>query len=94
MAERRSSLLDDAGLNEKAAPQKAKSGGSDKIKLLIAVGIFALAALVYLYTSGNFGGTPAPKYVPPSPEEQQAHQELQKRNEQMIKSGKATTGGE
>lgn len=94
MAERRSSLLDDAGLNEKAAPKKAKPDSSNMIKLGIAVAILGVAALVFLYTNGYIGGTPAPKYVPPTPEEQQAHQELQKRNEQMIKSGKATTGGE
>jgi hypothetical protein len=63
----------------KAPPRKSGGGTSsaDKIKLLIALGLFLIAGLVFAWYSGYIGGG-GEKPPPPTPAQEAQMQESQK----------------
>jgi len=92
MAEKRVSLLDDAGEAPSAGRSKSKGGVSgDKAKLMLALGLFVVAAFVYLWLNGMLTG-PA-KAPPPSPQELQAFEQQQKANAEAAKSARPPVVG-
>lgn len=78
-----------------SAPKKGMSG--DTKKLLLAVGIFVIAGVVYLIASGKIplggGSSQQEQYTPPTQEQQQEMAKQQKARDDAVKSGRATIGG-
>jgi hypothetical protein len=63
----------------KAPPRKSGGGtsGADKIKLLVALGLFLIAGLVFAWYYGYLGGG-VEKPPPPTPAQEAQMQESQK----------------
>ena len=94
MAEKRSSLLDDAGLSSAGAPKAIKkSGGGQGVKLALALALFVVAFGIFAYSRGWILATKEPAPPPPTAEEMQQYKQQQQQMQKLQQEGKVTAGG-
>lgn len=94
------SLLDDARYESIGRGKHARSAGGggaggDKVKLGVAIGLLAVAALLFAWYYELIPGLSSkPKPVAVSPAEQAAFEEEQKKLDEKVKRGEVIIGGD
>lgn len=92
------SLLDDSRFDSIGRGKQSKSGGgnsADKVKLTVAIALFALAGgvLAWYYDLIPGMGSKPPQQVI-TPEEKQAFETQEKQRQQQIQRGEVIVGGD
>lgn len=93
MAEKRSSLMDDAGLKGVGTPKVKKAGSNQGMKLAIAAVLLVIAGLVVCYTQGWIFAGKEEKPPPPTAEEIKQYDQQKQIMEQKVKNHQVEVGG-